>query len=111
MTLNITVYVAGHTLILDQLVAKAPDDSAQCGSAQCIVSRLHDFTTSRLHDFTKMMLAQWNNLGEALSEQQRELFGDAVVDTLCDYCPNIKDITCGPGRMAAKEILGKDFPF
>ena len=109
-------------------------------------------------------------------EQQRELFGDAVVDTLSDYCPNIKDImlhrqvltpkdleeqfsltegnifhgeltldqlfffrpatgwsnhrtpirgyyqcgsathpgggiTCGPGRMAAKEILGKDFPF
>jgi len=109
-------------------------------------------------------------------DQQREVFGNTVIDTLADYCPNIKDImlhkqvltpadleddfaltegnifhgeltldqlfffrpaaewsayatpvrgyyqcgsgthpgggiTCGPGRMAAKEILGADFPF
>jgi len=109
-------------------------------------------------------------------EQQRETFGDTVINTLEEFCPNIKDImlhrqvltpkdleddfsltegnifhgeltldqlfffrpavgwanhrtpingyfqcgsathpgggiTCGPGRMAAKEILGGDFPF
>ena len=109
-------------------------------------------------------------------DQQREAFGNTVIDTLSDYCPNIKDImlhkqvltpadmedtfgltegnifhgeltldqlfffrpaagwsayrtpvrgyfqcgsgthpgggiTAGPGRMAAKEILGRDFPF
>ncbi|MCH7600164.1 MAG: NAD(P)/FAD-dependent oxidoreductase [Myxococcales bacterium] len=109
-------------------------------------------------------------------DQQREAFGNTVIDTLSDYCPNIKDImlhkqvltpadmedtfgltegnifhgeltldqlfffrpaagwsayrtpvrgyfqcgsgthpgggiTAGPGRLAAKEILGRDFPF
>jgi phytoene dehydrogenase-like protein len=109
-------------------------------------------------------------------DQQREAFGNTVIDTLADYCPNIKDImlhkqvltpadledtysltegnifhgeltldqlfffrptadwsayrtpirnyfqcgsgthpgggiTAGPGRLAAKEILGADFPF
>ena len=109
-------------------------------------------------------------------DQQREALGNAVIDTLSDYCPNIKDImlhkqvltpadleetfsltegnifhgeltldqlfffrpaaqwsayrtpvrgyfqcgsgthpgggiTAGPGRLAAKEILGGDFPF
>ena len=32
-------------------------------------------------------------------DQQREAFGNAVIDTLADYCPNIKDI------MLHKQVL------
>jgi phytoene dehydrogenase-like protein len=90
------IYICPSTDFMEQAYDDAKyDDFSKRPFLECVIPTAVDPTMALPGKHVMSIFVQWASYNMPKygdRDQQREAFGDAVLDTLVEYCPNIKDL-------------------
>lgn len=90
------IYICPSTDFMEQAYDDAKyDDFSKRPFLECVIPTTVDPTMAPPGKHVMSIFVQWASYNMPMHgnrDQQREAFGNAVIDTLADYAPNVKDL-------------------